>query len=195
MGWALQPRRGGVSAQPTTLPGETPVGNVPPPVARTSVPLGIRIGIALMGAGVAFTVAAYTWGYFGLSLFVRNLVTFVRVQLALFIAESLLLNVGLFFVLRGVLRLLPKAGPWSWTGPILVLLGGLAVAAANATDYVLSWIFGFGVATSLEWLVTVLFIVLITGSAAVSLGLLLSLVGVVRGVLARRAGTVLPTRP
>ncbi len=159
------------------------------------MPADVLIGIVLTCLGVGFTGIIFAWGFFGLRAIAAagDIAAFFQTQYALSAAQSLILNVGLFLLLVGILRILPRGSRWSWLGPALILAGGVAITIANVLQiYLAPFLFppqlnsqspGLNVGL-VEGVSSAAFFV---GSMVATVGTLLSLVAVARGVLTRRA--------
>ncbi len=181
--------------QTAPMPSGGPNETTGPVSRRAEMPRDILTGIILACFGVGFTGIIFGWGYFamrGVGTPGGFVVVFQTVD-ALEAAQALVLNLGLFLLFLGILRRLPRGGVWSLLGPVLVLVGGIALAiAASAQSLLVPFLFSPpfpspGPEANVALLQTVGNAALFVGGAAASLGLLISLIAVARGVLARRA--------
>ncbi len=162
---------------------------------RSKMPAAVLIGIVLTCLGVGFTGVIFAWGFFAL----RGLTGpegdtgFFQTQYALSAAKSLILNLGWSLLGVGILRILPRGGLWSWVGPVLIFAGGVAVAIAFVAQMLLvPFLFPTPLGSqtsgiSVSFWESTSNAAFFAGSMAVTVGILLSLVAVARGILARRA--------
>lgn len=155
-----------------------------PPPPPTRLPRNVLIGFILAGLGVAFTGVSYGWNYFGVrSALGGSIYTFIQIEILLGLVELLLLQLGLFFIFLGVLRLLPGARPWSRLGPMFILVGTLVVVGFDLLEVALFSPPGGG--TLPEWVSYVFLVMFVAGSVLTTAGLLVSLFAVVKGILLR----------
>lgn len=157
------------------------------------LPSRVFIGLTLMGIGAAITVATYAWNFFGPRMYVGfGFEDFIRISVALSATEFLCLQIGLFLVLSGILRILPPSRPWSRIGPLLILIGAVIVAGFGITDLFLMGSTGATPGGLLEGLYLALLVLDIAGYLATTVGLIVSLFAAVHGVLARRPSAATP---
>lgn len=155
-----------------------------PPLPPTKLPRMVLMGFVLAGLGVVFTGVSYGWNYFGLrSGLGGSIYNYIQVEILLGLVELLLLQLGLFFIFLGVLRVLPRVRPWAWVGPMFILVGTLVVVGFDLVNVTLFSSPGGG--TLPEWTTYVFLATLIVGSVLITLGLLISLFAVAKAVLLR----------
>ncbi len=187
----------GVLVLPAPPSDPVPPAPVPTAVRHAPLPREVLVGIALVVIGLAFTAGSYVWSYFGIrQISPRDLPTYFQVEDALFLVDAVTVNVGFFLILWGILRRLPSLGVWSVAGPILILIGAAALAAFYLAELAYAPVLYLptGGTAPPAWLYTVLPGVLIFGGVATSLGMLVALVGVARGIMAQRTGPFPPAR-
>ncbi len=155
------------------------------------LPRSIRAGLILVGLGVLFTGISYGWNFFGIrASLASGFVFYITVEVALSVIEYLCLELGLFLILRGILRLLPRVLPWSRLGPIILLVGAFVVTGLNLAELALvSLTYPPAQVQVPEWAGYVLSGILIAGYIVATLGLLLSLLAVAKGVVLRSSAT------
>lgn len=174
--------------EPVPSPPWTGASTMMPPAAPTRLPKNILLGFSLAGLGVVFTLASRSWEYFGLqSSLGISFYTFIQIEILLNLVEFFLLQLGLFFIFLGTLRLLPNVRPWSRIGPIFILVGALVVAGFDVFEAAITTPPGVG--TLPEWVSYAFLVTLLAGSVLTTLGLIASLFAVVKGVLLRSPPT------
>lgn len=141
--------------------------------------------------------ASYTWSYFGFRLVAfLDIYGFFQIDYALGLVQELLLDVGFFLILRAVLRHLPVFDRWARAGPPLILLGAVVLAVVDAIEILYAPVLYDPIAgAAYPWLYYVVPAFSVLGSVAVSLGLILSIVAVGRGVLALPGHPLAPAGP
>ncbi len=160
----------------------------------------IGLGLAIAALGVAFTAALWAWSYFGLRWMVSGtdasisyiFGTFDQIDDLLSAAQALLLGIGLFLLLDGAIHLLPTPSPWSRAGPRLLFAGALVVALLEVVTAALTSVTPTPAMTVPLWLAIGLEAFLVLGTTIAALGLVLGLLAVIRGVVARN---LLPSPP
>ncbi len=176
--------------QPTAPSTGPAPGAVPTSAHRFDMPKGVVLGVVLVGFGVVFRSAGLVWSYFGfrgLGSF-NSLAAFFQIQFSLGAAQALLMNLGFFLIYWGILRTLPRFELWYWVGPVLVLLGGLLAVAGDLAQIVIApSLYPPANGSGLEGLLTVVYGTLVVASLAETVGTILALVAVARGVFAWRA--------
>lgn len=160
--------------------------STPAPAPR-ALPRNILVGLILVGLGVIFTGISYGWNFFAIrSGLFTGFVPYLQIEITLSVVEYLCIEVGLFLIFLGILRLLPSVLPWSRLGPILLLVGALVVAVMEMTEVALVSLTYPPSAVQLpDWANYVLSGTLVAGYIVSSLGLLLSLFAVAKGLLLR----------
>lgn len=163
------------------------------PASRPRLPQNLVIGILLIAASPAMSIVSLLWGRYGLEILTApsGLVLFLQVQFGLGATGALLDAGGLAIVFMSLLGLLPRADAWSRWGPVLIFLGGvsfaslsfLMIAAAPA-------IYPPATGAYPSWLPGATFALDAVGLVASPLGMILSVIGIARGILAR--GTMPP---
>ncbi len=140
------------------------------------------IGAGLDGSGVA-------WSYFGIPFLVTDgFQNYIRIQIGLYAAAGLFTSVGIYLILTAILRILPRASRWATPGPLLVLIGGLLGTFLSLVELALIAVtLSPSGGTLPEWVGEAEIAVRIAAQLAGALGMVLSLVAIVRGALARMA--------
>lgn len=162
-----------------------------PPPAPHSLPRIIVVGLILVGLGAVFTGISYGWNYFGIrSGFSSDFITYVQMEITLSVIQYLCIELGLFFIFLGILRLLPIVRPWSRVGPSLILAGALVTAGVNLTYLALITLTYPSSAFQIpEWAGNLILGTMIVGYMVATVGLLLSLFAVAKGVVLRTVTT------
>ena len=157
----------------------------PPPSTR--LPRNVLIGFILAGLGVVLSGISYGWSYFGIrSGFATAIVTYIQVDIILSVTEFLCIEVGLFLVFLGILRLLPRVHLWSRLGPFLILAGSIVVAAIDLVEAALiAMTYPPSTAQVPNWAAYAILATLVAGYVVTTLGLVVSLFAVAKGVLLR----------
>ncbi len=165
----------------------------PAPVAlafRAPLPRGILAGIVLALAGVSVSGLSWAWSRNGVSNIgsLDELVARVQVSNALAAAQALVTGLGLFLILMGIARLLAGSSPWCRVGASLVLIGALVRASVQLT---LLWLapslYSPPGPTAFLLIINVMTALVEVGGVASGVGILLALIGIARGALARSA--------
>ncbi len=158
--------------------------STPAPAPR-ALPKKILVGLILLGLGVIFAGMSYGWNYFAIRFgFASGIVRYIQIEITLGVIEYLCVELGLFFILWGILRILPSVLPWSRAGPPLILAGASVTAGMNLIGAVLvSLTYPPSTLQLPDWASYVLAGTLIAGSIVAALGLLLSLFAVAKGLL------------
>lgn len=177
-------------AQPALFPGQ----DWNPPLAPVSGSLRlsteINAGIVLAIVGLVFEGSSSVWRFFAVRMFMGSgLATYLQVEQALGLATGFFLELGFFLIFRGVLRLLPRIGSLSRLGPLLILIGAIVSAVGYAVLIVLVPVIYYpsypaGILVTLE---VASVVAQFAGSVTVTIGTILALVAVARGVLVGRA--------
>jgi hypothetical protein len=155
------------------------------PLVR-GLPKDVLVGLILGAVGFMFTAGSYIWNDFGIRMYGGDFTFFIGVEVGLSVTEFVSLQFGLFLIFRGVLRALPRMHPWSRMGPLLILIGALTVALFGIAELLLVYSAPSSSGSGLDWLYLALMIIDLAGYLATTLGLILSLFAVARGVLSRR---------
>lgn len=156
---------------------------LPPPVS-TQLPRKVLAGFILEGVGVVFTGISYGWNYFGFRAgYVASFQDVIRIEILLSVVQYLCIEVGLFLIISGILRLLPEVRPWSRVGPIAILVGALLIAVLEL--YEVGSIFPNGATPLPDWVSYALEATLIAGYVLATTGLVVSLFAVAKGILSR----------
>lgn len=152
-----------------------------------NMPRNMLLGLGLAGIGVAFTAILYAWDSLGIRLLnPSGFADYFVLQFGLSLVGFISLQVGLFLLLRGILHLLPISHPWSRIGPLLILGGALVVVAFGITEVVIeSSGFSASAGSTLELLFLGLSVVNLAGYLATTLGLVISVLAIAKGVLLR----------
>ncbi len=182
--------------QPSGVPLSMETLPPAPPAVRRRLPTQILLGIVLAGVGVVFAGISTTWNYLGPRNFPDGLATFVENGILLSLAEMLCLQVGLFLILWGIVRILPRVRLWSQLGPLLILVGALLGAAVGLVEYAqTSAALSGGATSSPEWLGDLLLGSSLTAYVATTLGLVVSLAAVAWAIVLRPSPQAVPLPP
>ncbi|HII40471.1 MAG TPA: hypothetical protein HA326_04550 [Thermoplasmata archaeon] len=178
-----------MNAQPVPPPSPERAEG-PPSLSRAAkIPLGIRVGIILVIVGLAFIGVIFAWGYYNLRglTSLQDLVRLFQGQYALAAVQSLLLEVGFFLIFDGILRILPRMRRWTRVGPFLILLGGVLLAAGDLAGFVYApSMYGPADLSNIGQVLPTVAALAEIGSLVVETGMILSLIAVALGALARR---------
>lgn len=180
----------------TPLPAETR-DLLPPPIeSDLRLPADIRLGIALLLLGLVFMAVSFVSPFILMSLILpAGVNAYLQIDLTLSLIEVISLSLGLFLVLRGILRLLPPIALRSCLGPLLIFVGAVVFAVAYAgmvlaysayPPYENAGFYALYLASA---------IMSIAGEVLIVLGSILALIAVARGVLAQHRGSAPPTGP
>ena len=180
--------------QSAPVPGEHPRPTVPPVFGELRLPADIRLGFALMIFGLAFTAVSVTWPFFlAGALPPSDLALYMQISLVVGLVQSLSASLGLALVFRGVLRFLPRIGPWPRLGPLLIFVGALLFGAGYAGMILFaSFIFPpYGGSLSGE-VYALSGLVGLAGEIITVIGGIVSLFAVARGVVAQHRDLLAP---
>lgn len=150
----------------------------------TRLPTKVLAGFFLEGVGVVFTGISYGWSYFGFRAgYAASFEDLIRIGILLTVVEYLCIEAGLFLIFSGILGLLPEIRPWSRVGPIAILTGALLIAVLEL--YEMALVIPGGATPLPDWVGYALAATLIAGYVLATIGLVLSLFAVAKGILLR----------
>ncbi len=179
-----------------------PLPPTPPPVTPPSflarrLPDEVRFGIFSVLCGVAVSVASATWSYFGLQVFQPpSVAAYFQVGAAFSAANVILFDTGYFLIFRGILKTLESSEPIARIGPLLILVGGLALAAVDMVEVVLApSLYTPYASPGLAWFYNVAATFFIATSLLVPLGMVLSFLAVAWRLVIRRPAALASPGP